>query len=93
MERTTSVAMFKALADATRLSIVRKLAQTDENLLSCDIIRSCATFHSLSQPAMSHHFNKLVDAGILHEEKRGTQKVYSLNRGALANAGINITKL
>jgi DNA-binding transcriptional ArsR family regulator len=47
----------------------------------------------LSQPAMSHHFNKLVDAGVVSEEKRGTQKLYELNTALLKSIGIDVTKL
>ncbi len=37
----------------------------------------------LSQPTVSHHLKVLVDAGILHREKRGTWAYFSLIPGAL----------
>jgi predicted transcriptional regulator len=47
----------------------------------------------LSQPAMSHHFAKLSSAGIIVDQKVGTQKSYSINREFLAKLGINVNKL
>ena len=37
----------------------------------------------LSQPTVSHHLKKLVQAGLLTREQRGTWAYYSLNRDAL----------
>ena len=85
-----NVIVFKALADKTRLDIVRKLATCDGPISGCDIVSDCS---ALSQPAMSHHFNKLVDAGVLLEQKKGTEKSYELNREALAGIGIDPNKL
>lgn len=89
----TTTEIIKALADDTRLTIVRKLAELNEPTPSCDLAASCATFFKLSQPAMSHHFGKLVDAGVLVQEKQGVQKVYTLNHELLESVGINAYKL
>lgn len=86
------VEILKALADETRLSIVQKLVHESDKVPSCDIL-SCPSVHKLSQPAMSHHFGKLVDAGVIIETKQGTQKLYELNCALLTSAGINITSL
>ena len=83
----------KALADEIRLGIVRELAAQPTPVPSCDIVKSCSTRAALSQPAMSHHFGKLVDAGVLVEEKQGTQKLYSVDAAHLASLGIDVTKL
>ena len=91
MERIRSVEVLKALADDTRLSVVRKIAQNIEPTPSCELSSECT--QQLSQPTMSHHVSKLVEAGILCEEKRGTKKVYSLERDALRAIGIDVTKL
>lgn len=91
MERNHSVEILKALADETRLSMVRKIAKDVEPTPGCELSTSCT--QKLSQPTMSHHVNILVKAGILSVEKRGTQKVYSLERGLLDSAGIDINKL
>jgi ArsR family transcriptional regulator len=37
----------------------------------------------LSQPTVSHHLKKLVQAGLLDREKRGTWAYYSLRHDAL----------
>lgn len=94
MNQLQSVAVFKALADETRLSIVHKLAgeQDDNAVKSCDI-RACSSITKLSQPAMSHHFAKLVDAGVLRVHRSGTEKAYSVDHELLASIGIDITKL
>ena len=93
MEQKRTIEILKALADETRLGIVRKLAGETTCQPSCDLIETCASKQQLSQPAMSHHFSKLVDAGVVLEEKRGTQKVYTLNRELLQSIGVDVTKL
>ena len=91
--QTMTVNILKALADETRLGIVRKLAQQNSAVSSCDIIASCASFLKLSQPAMSHHFSKLVDAGVLIEEKQGTSKSYLVDTALLESLGLDVQKL
>jgi DNA-binding transcriptional ArsR family regulator len=85
--------VLKSLADDTRLSIVRKLASDGCEVKSSDIINSCAEFHKLSQPAMSHHFSKLVSAGVLIERKAGVEKRYELNVQLLNDIGIDASNL
>jgi len=84
-----NVNIFKALADPTRLDIVRRLAKKPEDCASCSEVSSVS---SLSQPAMSHHFKKLVDAGVILERKKGTEKIYELNSDLLVSAGIDPSK-
>lgn len=79
-----TVDLFKALADKTRMDIVRKLAQ-EEACTSCSKVSRVS---SLSQPAMSHHFSKLVEAGVILEEKEGKEKLYTLNKELLEAKGI-----
>ena len=93
MEQKRTVEILKALADDMRLSIVKKLAHDREPMASCDLVSECASMQQLSQPAMSHHFNRLVEVGILREEKQGTKKIYSLNRELLNHIGVDATKL
>ena len=87
MERKQTIEVLKALADETRIGIVRKLAAEQSPVSGCDIVQSCASRMALSQPAMSHHFGKLVDAGVVVESKLGTSKQY------LASIGVDVTKL
>ena len=37
----------------------------------------------LSQPTVSHHLKKLLDAGIVEREQRGKWAYFSLNRDAI----------
>ncbi len=72
--------VFKALADPNRLrllSIVKGEAGGESCV--CDLTEPL----DLGQPTVSHHLKILVDAGLLHREKRGTWAYYSLVPGAL----------
>jgi ArsR family transcriptional regulator len=70
---TRLASTFKALADPTRVSIVNRLACTDECCV-CDLTE---TF-DLSQPTVSHHLRILRDAGLVEAERRGTWAYYRL---------------
>ena len=85
--------ILKSLADDTRLSIVRKLAKEGCEVTSKEIVSGCGTALQLSQPTMSHHFQKLVSTGVIHEHKTGAEKRYSLDVALLNNIGIDPTKL
>ncbi len=90
MHDIQTLEIFKALADKTRLDIVRTLVRDRDDKASCSKVSTCS---SLSQPAMSHHFRRLKDAGVIEEYKAGTEKIYRLNTSALERAGINPKKL
>lgn len=86
--RNQTVSILKALADETRLQIVRYLLGTEE--MSCQELMKK---FPLSQPTLSHHFNKLVDAHILDSQKDGVIWIYRLNKSFLKQSGIDIKKL
>lgn len=86
------IAVLRALGDEVRLGIVRKLVREKHKLRSEDIV-SCSSVAPHSQPCMSYHFAKLVKAGVVLEEKRGTEKVYTLNMTYLRALGIDVKKL
>lgn len=90
---TNTTSILKSIADDMRLSVVRKLAQDNCEVASCDIVSSCGAFLELSQPTMSHHFNKLVQSGVVLERKEGTEKIYRLNTSLLQSIGIDPAKL
>jgi len=70
----------KAIADPTRLRLVSIVAASgDGEVCVCDLTEPVG----LSQPTVSHHLKVLVEAGLLHREKRGTWAYYSLVPGAL----------
>ena len=75
--------VFKALADPNRLRLLAivKGADGGESCV-CDLTEPL----DLGQPTVSHHLKILVDAGLLHREKRGTWAYYSLVPGALEQA-------
>lgn len=76
------VKLLSALADTTRLQIVRMLSRFDEPLCVCEITPQ----FNLGQPTISHHLKVLRDAGLVNWEKRGLWVYYSLNRDALEQA-------
>lgn len=90
---TDTTTILKSLADDMRLSIVRKLARDNCEVASSSIVNDCAAFLQLSQPTMSHHFARLVQAGVISERKEGTEKFYRLNTPLLESVGIDPNKL
>jgi DNA-binding transcriptional ArsR family regulator len=84
-----TVKILKALSDPTRLEIVSYLYK-DGGCGSCQEISECSP---LSQPAKSHHFGKLVAAGVLIETKQGVAKTYTVNSAHLLDLGIDLKKL
>jgi ArsR family transcriptional regulator, arsenate/arsenite/antimonite-responsive transcriptional repressor len=72
--------VIKALGDRHRLRIVNMLLQTEgEAVCVCEF----EPFLGLSQGTVSHHLKKLVEAGLVEREGRGTRSYYSLVDGAL----------
>jgi ArsR family transcriptional regulator len=67
------VRLLTALADPTRLTIVRQLAAETETC-ACDFTSCC----DVGQPTVSHHLRVLRDAGIVTAERRGTWIFYRL---------------
>ena len=72
--------VFKALADPNRLRLISIVKGADAGeACVCDLTEPL----DLGQPTVSHHLKILVDAGLLHREKRGTWAYYSLVPGAI----------
>lgn len=67
------IRLLAALADPTRLAIVRQLAQ-DTETCACDF-SSCCT---VGQPTVSHHLRVLREAGVVTSERRGQWIYYRL---------------
>lgn len=67
--------LFKALADETRLCIVKKLAESEKS--ACQII-PCS---KKSQPTVSSHLKVLSNAGIIGFRKAGKERIYFLKEG------------
>jgi ArsR family transcriptional regulator len=70
--------VFKALADPARVRIVNLLAASGEPVCVCNLTELL----DLSQPTVSFHMKKLMDAGLLEREQRGVWAYYSLRDDA-----------
>jgi len=65
--------LLQALADPTRLAIVRQLS-AESATCACDL----TVCIDLAQPTVSHHLRVLREAGVVRSERRGTWIYYSL---------------
>lgn len=67
-------ALFKALADPARLTILATLARASDEVCVCDFTSGIG----LNQSTVSHHLKILKDAGLITGVRRGTWGYYSL---------------
>lgn len=79
LEAESTAALFKALADPARVRIVNLIASAPAPVCACEFDGPLG----LSQPTVSHHLKKLVDAGLLDREQRGKWAYFSLRRDAV----------
>lgn len=70
-----AVGLFKALADPTRLEIVRLLRAQPGETCVCDIV----DHFELSQPTISHHLRVLREAGLLTSRRIGIWSFHALD--------------
>ena len=68
------IQLLSALADPTRLEILRELAASPE-VCACDFTSCC----DVSQPTVSHHLKVLRDAGAVVSERRGNWVFYRIS--------------
>jgi len=71
------VKILQALAEPTRLAIVRQLASEGE-VCACDFTDCCG----VAQPTVSHHLKVLREAGVVSSERRGNWIYYRLESKA-----------
>lgn len=72
--------MMKALADPVRLRLLRYVADApDTTACACHLPEALG----ISQPTLSHHLKKLVEAGLLLREQRGRWVHYRIQAQAL----------
>lgn len=64
---------FKALSDGTRRQIIKLLR--DRDMTAGEI----ADHFAMTKPSISHHLSSLKQAGLVLDERRGQNIVYSLN--------------
>ena len=79
-EAQATAELFKALADPARVRIVNLLATSEgEPVCICHLIEPLG----LSQPTVSHHMKRLLDAGLVEREQRGKWAYFSLKSDAV----------
>jgi ArsR family transcriptional regulator, arsenate/arsenite/antimonite-responsive transcriptional repressor len=78
-DAAATATVFKALGDPNRVRIVNLLATAGDPVCVCNLTPQL----DLSQPTVSFHLKKLVEAGLLEREQRGVWAYYSVNREAL----------
>ena len=76
------VLLLQAVADPTRLAIIRQLSM-DGQVCACDFSDCCG----VSQPTVSHHLKVLREAGWIEGERRGTWIWYALRPEAVERFG------
>ncbi len=87
------VAIFKALADPSRLSLVKLLADRTKPTKTADgcsagslCVNALAERLQISQPAVSQHLRALRAAGLVRGTKRGPFVHYTVERDQLDRA-------
>ncbi|MDZ7801766.1 MAG: metalloregulator ArsR/SmtB family transcription factor [Trueperaceae bacterium] len=82
----TTSTVLSALADPTRFAILEFLAapvqsqcRHDDGVCGCDL----EAFLGLSQPTVSHHMKRLVEAGVVRAAREGRWVHYELDAEAL----------
>ena len=65
--------VFKALADPTRRQILKLLQEKE---MSAGEI---AQYFDMTKPSISHHLNVLKSSGLVLDERKGQNIIYSLN--------------
>lgn len=80
-EADRTAEMFKALADPMRLRLLSHVAaQGCESVCACDLTEPLG----ITQPTVSHHMKRLVEAGLIMREQRGRWAHYSVVPEAFA---------
>lgn len=76
-ERVATVA--KALGEPVRVRILDVIHRSNEEVCQCELI----ALFDIKQSLLSHHINKLVDAGLVNVERRHKWAYYSASTDAL----------
>jgi ArsR family transcriptional regulator len=83
-EAVATAELFRALGDPARVRLMNLLATNGDAVCQCDLIEPLG----LSQPTVSHHMKKLVDAGLVEREQRGKWAYFSLKRDAVEKLAV-----
>jgi ArsR family transcriptional regulator len=81
LDTDRAVALFHALSDRTRLSILQRLRLGERCV--CDLTDAL----DAAQSRLSFHLKVLKDAGLVTDRKDGRWMYYTLNPDALAEVG------
>ena len=79
-DRSGDAALFKALGDPHRLTMLATLARADNDVCVCDFTAALP----LEQPTVSHHLRILREGDLVTCERRGTWVYYRLSPNAHA---------
>src|SRR5439155_24670316 len=83
-----AAAVFRALADETRLRILKGISQMGE-LCECNIV----PVFGLSQPTVNYHLKVLRAAGLVSSERRGQWVYHRVNQKAGFGAVRDLTEV
>jgi len=84
-EAEATADLFKALADPARVRIVNLLATSDgEPVCICNLTEPLG----LSQPTVSHHMKRLLEAGLVERDQRGKWAYFALKGDAVAKLAL-----
>jgi DNA-binding transcriptional ArsR family regulator len=64
--------VFGAISHPARRRVLDMLAQADRS------VNAIAAHFQMSRPAVSQHLRVLLDAGLVHEQRQGRQRLYRL---------------
>jgi ArsR family transcriptional regulator len=79
-EAEATAELFRALADPARVRIINMLATSGgESVCICHLTEPLG----LSQPTVSHHMKRLLDAGLVEREQRSKWAYFSLKSDAV----------
>jgi len=86
-EFNPAAALFKAVADPYRMSILATLAAAEGEVCVCEFTDALP----VNQPTVSHHLRILREAGLVACERRGTWVFYRLAPDAHERLGNALT--
>jgi ArsR family transcriptional regulator len=79
-DATALARQLKLLADPTRLRLLSILLDSEHGeACTCDLTEPLG----LTQPTVTHHLQRLAEAGIVHGERRGRWTYYSVDNNAI----------
>ncbi len=75
-------ALFRALSDPVRVRLLAHIAAAEHSsVCACHL----PELVGISQPTLSHHLRKLMDAGLIDREMKGRWAHYTIRAGALVD--------